>query len=189
MSLRCRTKRARRARGGGEELGCQCANISPGRNAMRRWYCARLMGLPVPGVRCRVDESTDKLIFSIVRHADADGHITFNVESFAACPLIHPNVGVRMVRSRADREPVPADVMHLRRMFQWGLDRDVPAASGCVSCSIHAGCYTCSMCGLAWHDACSGHIASIADGNPTMRDMKAGLRDSGGADELRVPAT
>eukprot|EP00959_Pyramimonas_sp_CCMP1952_P266578 5573303-Pyramimonas_sp.AAC.1 len=75
----------------------------------------------------------------MVRHGDGDGHVTFNVESFLSSLIVHPNVGVRMVRARKDREEVPQEVIHLRSMLIRGLARDAPADAGRVVCACNAG--------------------------------------------------
>eukprot|EP00959_Pyramimonas_sp_CCMP1952_P411232 8617203-Pyramimonas_sp.AAC.1 len=74
-------------------------------------------------------------------------------------------------------------------MFQLGLARDVPADSPCVVCSLHAGAYTCPICGLAWHDECSAGVALGAAAHSALSAIKSGLAgDAAAGNEVGAPA-
>ena len=91
--------------------------------------------------------------------------------------ILHPDLGVKAVKPKDLRQPVPGDIVLLKRMWEAACDaRDAPSLDVCCVCRVAGGeppPHLCPMCLRTWHRGCSAEVAQRADVKTMIEDMGA----------------
>lgn len=117
------------------------------------------------GFRVRLDVN-HKPIFATPTSRAKTGSLLTVRESFLNCVMVHPAVGIRMLKLRKEddaRPELPAQMVRLKLM--WGAAAAKAASEPCLElCDVCClvGCdmllYTCPLCTLSLHDSCSSRV-------------------------------
>ena len=81
--------------------------------------------------------------------------------SFAHCTIVHPNVGVRMLKHEAAfRAQLPADKVKLKAKWQRIINWEGSKPVGCCSICVlgDADAFQCALCDCTYHSQCSEKI-------------------------------
>ena len=118
----------------------------------------------------RVDDN-EKVIWAVATYGESDALKTKR-ENFEGRRIIHPAVGIRMVKlpkTDPGRPQLPAPWSRLRRMWKIASDscERLPSIHNCQLCGVTEMdsdielVYTCALCQTAYHSSCRTRIAEM----------------------------
>ena len=122
-------------------------------------------------------DSRNRVVYSVAIKACAE-------RSYEGCQIVHPAVGVSMVKTTAAGRPsVDESVIRLKRM--WEATQAIDASEcidACLSCHGHADAvagdvHTCAVCLRAWHSSCAKRLAKLASDDIAMMRIELSVAE------------